>query len=91
MASGLSLPAYRQRVEVRVTVVRIYTLGALETVDDDVGQRCGEGFVGGFDKPLGNDSGDHGSEGNSSNEGQEDEDERIETLSYEGRADRAAP
>ena len=58
-----------------MAVVRVYTLGALETIYDDVRYRRSKSFVGGLDEPLGDDSGDHGAKGNRPDEGQEDEDE----------------
>ena len=72
-SSSLALAANEERVEIRGAVVGVYTLGALETANYQVGKRRGEGFIGRLDEPLGNDGGDDGSKGNSPDEGQEDE------------------
>src|SRR5215210_7233778 len=85
------LPADKERVKTCVVVIDVYTLGALEPVDDSIGQGGGEDFVCGLDEPLADDSGDHGSKRYGPGEGEQDENERIEALTDEGRADGAAP
>src|SRR5919112_810539 len=85
------LPADKERVKTCVVVIDVYTLGALEPVDDSIGQGGGEDFVSGFAEPLADDSGDHGSKRYGPGKGEQDENERIEALTDEGRADGTAP
>src|ERR1700742_4878195 len=78
-------------VEVGVGVVGVGVLGALEEVDDEIGERCGEDLVGDLEAVAGEDDLRERCGGIVAGEGEDDDDDGIDSLADDGGAYGAGP